>query len=202
MSDKSHYLERVKMSSRLCGLPLGKISQEVGLPPSVLLEEDSDPFSWRDVLDSSGSQGNIVYSDVQVTFEITGPEPIVRFTSSKTEVAPCRFSRVFEMESLHFWYGASMEILEDVARALAEALKNREVAEVEYIIGFREDGFLCIWTIMNDADYATRLRVYDAELEVGDRYYSARISFRLIRRGNRLLDELVSFPPNKILVNL
>ena len=190
------------MSSRFSGLPLGKISQEVDLAPSVLLEEDSGPSSWRGVLDSGGSQGNVAYSDVQVAFETTGPEPIVKLTSSRTEVAPCRFLHVFKMESNYFWYGASMEIPEDVARALAEALKNREVAEVECVIGFRKDGFLCVWTIVNDADQATRMRMYDAELEVGDRYQGARISFRLIRRRNRLLAELASFPPHRILVSL
>ena len=89
-----------------------------------------------------------------------------------------------------------------IINAFAVVLKDQGVSEVESIVGFRQDGFVSVWTVVNDADQSVRMRIYHAELEILDRYEDVRISFHLIRRKDRPLSRIISLPRRRITVNL
>jgi len=201
------------MNSRLSNLPPKETCREDWFPPPGSVNKDSGFIALVDPLRSVESRSPISSGDAVVDIKVWEAQPAMMFIHYTYQMPTGHLWQTSGTEPHRFWYGGSGEMVWRFAAtqshdplgilgAFVDALRNREVAEVECVVGFREDGFLSIWTIVNDANRATRMRIYDAELEVEGQYQDARIAFHLVRRRDRLLDEIVSFPRDRILLSL
>ena len=75
---------------------------------------------------------------------------------------------------------------------LARSLKEEGIEEIEQLVGSREGDLLRIWAVTNEIGQAARMRAYETEGLILDRYPDVEIRFSIIRRQGRPLHSLLS----------
>ena len=99
---------------------------------------------------------------------------------------------------VEFGTAQSVPIIYDFAQTIAAL----GVSEVESIVGYKGEGQLTLWVVVDDADRATRKRIHQAEWTVMLRYPDDDLLFELIRRGHRPLKSLFTFPSKAIALDM